>query len=202
MLVLDLATMTEVYDKETLRLITEYASKFLRPNQMFLHTARRLQHDIGATEYIKYHEVIEPVATTITVSAYYVGFKLFEEKNSEPRSLVHGMPDNQGKRSRIYPLNIWLRSEEGTPGFNCFTHPQALLDYLPRFKVRASSLYACRVMLKNPVPSTSPNYRMFKEMCISSYDWNNAIVPADVDYYEEYTERLIRWEMEAEARFV
>jgi len=180
------------YMKERISLAINSNKVIYRPQ--IVHDEYRLQDHVT-------HTVSTNTPEPITVPAYHVGFKLFEDKGGMPRSLVHGLPDDRGKRSRVYPLNIWLNAEEGTPGFNCFTNPQDLLDYLPRFKVRAPSLYACRVLLKDPVlPPARSKYALFKKMYINSWDWEQAIAPIDVDHYEGYTEQFILWEREVEAR--
>lgn len=112
------------------------------------------------------------------VSDICTAYKLFEEKDGMPRSLVHGMPTEDGRRSRMFPLDEWLDSEPGKPGFNCFKDPRALIKYYPRFRVRAPKLVACRVQVSIPnVPRIGDNYQKYYKMIINKYDWDERIVP-------------------------
>jgi len=100
-----------------------------------------------------------------------IGWKFFEERESMPRSLVHGMPKN-GKRSRMYDLDVWLQSEDGTPGFNFFNQKDLAIKYLPRFKVRAPHLVLCEIEVAN-VYYAKGSYYLAKNMIITCTNWTN-----------------------------
>jgi hypothetical protein len=124
----------------------------------------------------------------------YIAYKLFEEKDGMPRSLVHGMPTEDGRRSRMFPLDEWINSETGKPGFNCFDNPAALLQYYPRFRVRASRLVACQVYVKAPyTPHIRDSYQRYRSMFIYEDDWNNRIVPYALDINPKYQDLFMTW---------
>jgi hypothetical protein len=131
----------------------------------------------------------------------YTAYKLFEEKNGMPRSLVHGMPTEDGRRSCMFLLDEWIDSETGKPGFNCFEDPRALLKYYPRFRVRADRLVACRVYVSIPnVPRIGDNYQKYYKMIIYSDDWHNRISPIALGINIMYQEQYQTWVNEYEQR--
>lgn len=98
-----------------------------------------------------------------------------------PRSLVHGATPQQtngGKvvYSRDYPLGQTLVAKPGTPGFNCFISADAAIRYLPRFRVRASRLYLCKVEVLGVRNKTAPSaYILADSMVIHLADWSKRI---------------------------
>lgn len=108
-----------------------------------------------------------------------IAWKLFEERNGMPISLVHGMPYN-GTRSRRFKLDTWLFREDETPGFNCFLGLDNLIRYLPRFKVRAPRLQICAITI--PAIEHRPNsvYGLSTSMFISSIEWSKRMKGSDL----------------------
>lgn len=103
------------------------------------------------------------------------GYKFFELKDGNPRSLVHGMLQD-GKRSRMYPVGTFVKKEPGTPGFNLFLTKEAALNYLPRFRVRKDRLVLCRVSYALEGLTQSKNYALAQEIMIFTKDWRNALL--------------------------
>jgi len=140
-----------------------------------------------------------PFTASVQSRSTHTTYKLFEEKYGMPRSLVHGMPTEDGGRSRMFPLDEWLDSEPGKPGFNCFEDPRALINYYPRFRVRANRLRACRVHVSIPnVPSIGDNYQKYYKMIIYQDDWRNRISPIALDINPAYQEQYQTWVEEYE----
>ena len=107
-----------------------------------------------------------------------ISWKLFEERNGYPISLVHGMPFFDGTRSRMFPLDVILTQEEGTPGFNCFLELDKLIAYLPRFRVRAPRLCICAVDIGAYEQRT--NYILTPQLLIHSSEWDKRLRGIDV----------------------
>ena len=105
-------------------------------------------------------------------------FKLFEiDALKLPKSLVHGRPFyNTGKRTRSYPLDTWIVSERGTPGFNIFLTESFAISYLPRFKVRYPRLRLCKIMIYEDeiITKENSNYHLVPRMMIESTAWQLA----------------------------
>lgn len=101
-----------------------------------------------------------------------IGWKFFEERNGMPRTLVHGMP-RDGKRSRMYDLDLWLECESGTPGFNFFKDKRLAIAYLPRFRVRAKDLVLCEVETSDVYHKEGSSYYLAKNMIIGTTAWTN-----------------------------
>jgi hypothetical protein len=103
------------------------------------------------------------------------GWKLFEAKDGLPRSLVHSLLIEDGKRSRIYKLGTAIKKEPGTPGFNFFQTKEEALRYLPRFRKRASRLVLCSISYPADHIKKGPNYTLTDEIFIFSKSWERAL---------------------------
>lgn len=112
------------------------------------------------------------------------GWKLFEEKNGQPRTLVHGLQN----RSRMIELNVWLKKAPGTPGFCFFPTFIAAKKYLPRFTARANKLQLARVYLLNT--SVSTWYHHADMFSLDENDWYGRI-PGEVLCTSQWPENLM-----------
>jgi hypothetical protein len=109
-----------------------------------------------------------------------IAWKLFEEQNGLPISLVHGMPQFEGGRSRKFLLDELLTREEGTPGFNCFLDLDMLIQYLPRFKVRAPRLNVCAVSIDKFWEQRKSVYVLSPMLYISGIEWAKRMKGSDL----------------------
>jgi hypothetical protein len=151
---------------------------------------------INNLAYFFFNHAAVPIPPT------YTAYKLFEEKDGMPRSLVHGMPTEDGRRSRMFPLDEWIDSEPGKPGFNCFEDPIALLKYYPRFRVRAPKLVACRIQVSVPnVPRLGDNYQKYYKMIIYPDDWYNRVKPHELGI-SDFDDQFNIWVDEYERQHV
>jgi hypothetical protein len=120
-------------------------------------------------------------------------YKLFEEQDDQPKSLVHGLPGGY-RRSRIFPVDRWIGAERGKPGFNCFDDPVDLLCYYPRFRVRAPRLVACKVHVNDPyILRTKCNYQQYGTLIIYEEDWVDRIVPYSLDINPRHQKTFQSW---------
>jgi hypothetical protein len=130
--------------------------------------------------------------TAIDTRSMQIGWKLFEVAElgagDYPRTLVHGMPRAEGSpfimtntdlqlgvrasgRSRLFPLEQVIPAEPGSKGFNLFPDLPRLVEYLPRFRVRAPRLAACPVYY-TPLPADpKSNYALASAILIGRGSW-------------------------------
>jgi hypothetical protein len=108
-------------------------------------------------------------------SFFIIGYKFFESKDGLPKSLVHSLPTKDGKRSRIYKLNTIIKKEPNTPGFNFFQSKEEALNYLPRFRKRASRLILCSISYPEDRVKKGPNYTLTDKIYIFSESWGRAL---------------------------
>lgn len=102
-------------------------------------------------------------------------WKLFEEYGDQPhtlpRTLVHGLPMDDGRRSRVLELETWYNMEEDTPGFNLFKTRDAAIKYLPRFTVRAKRLVLCQVVVNELYTNKKSAYHFAESIMIRQRLW-------------------------------
>lgn len=107
-------------------------------------------------------------------------WKLFEQRKCNgvwhPKTLVHSLPFWEAKCLKsVFPLDEWMQLDPTTEvGFNCFASLENLRDYLPRFKVRGSNLYACMVESYGPY-SEGSHYKRIYSMRIPQQNWEDRI---------------------------
>lgn len=119
---------------------------------------------------------------TITTT---LGWKIFEVKNGQPRSLVHTFAHNN-QRTRIFPVGDWVYADPNTKGFNFFLSEEAALRYLPRFRVRAPQLVICPIVLWKPIVHRS-YYSLGTQLFIRKQFWEDTLATRDL--YANYNSR-------------
>jgi hypothetical protein len=105
-------------------------------------------------------------------------WRIVEVKNGQYHTLFHGIPTEEGKRSRRLPLNEWLTAEEkmvsygrGSPemlsGFNVILSKSGCEAYLSRFKDhRELKVVKCVAQELRPKPRASSEVWLARKLMI------------------------------------